>query len=275
MGFGGMGAGRRFGAMGTPLGTVRRTLWTPLNLGSTLVEWWDAQDTAKMTFNSGNVASWTGEKAGIVVSQATAANQPIYSATARNGKPGLTFDGVRTLLSASSPGLPATATAYSAAVAAYSNNSGFRVVLAWDGASGNAARREIGEAGGSPFDAYFFTCGAMSADGVLWNGADKFLYGQGDGVGTLTSITDGGAPVTAAYTPAAADATSAVSIGATTAGSAMWLGVIQQVLIMSAVLTTSQRQKLEGWESWYDGKAGTNLPGGHPYKSRAPYVSDP
>ena len=39
--------------------------------------------------------------------------------------------------------------------------------------------------------------------------------------------------------------------------------------------TTSERQKMEGWESWYDGKAGANLLAGHPCKSRVLYVSDP
>jgi hypothetical protein len=277
MAMGKIGAGGRgFGKEGsTALGRASGTPWTPLILGSTLVEWWNPQDVAKMTFNLGNVASWTGEKAGIVLSQATAAAQPGYSATARNNKPGLIFDGTKSIQSGASPGIPATAGAFSAAIAAFSNNSGFRVALAWDGASGNAARREIGENGGAPFDAYFFTCGTMTSDGVLWNGVDKFIYGQGDGATTLTSVTDGGTPITTAYTPALADATSVISVGATTAGSAMWLGTIQQVLVMNAVLTTSQRQKLEGWESWYDGKAGSNLPANHPYKSRAPFVSDP
>jgi hypothetical protein len=32
---------------------------------------------------------------------------------------------------------------------------------------------------------------------------------------------------------------------------------------------------MEGWESWYDGKAGANLLAGHPCKSRVLYVSDP
>jgi hypothetical protein len=46
------------------------------------------------------------------------------------------------------------------------------------------------------------------------------------------------------------------------------------VVWCNLAITTSQRQKLEGYLAWKYSSASL-LPGGHPYKSRPPYLNDP
>lgn len=69
--------------------------WTPLDLGSKLKAWWAPPGGGNTTLNGSGIASWTDKVGGYVLSQATAAKQPTYSATGFTG--GLacaTFDGV-------------------------------------------------------------------------------------------------------------------------------------------------------------------------------------
>lgn len=72
-----------------------RVRWTPLDLGSALIAWWDAEALSSISFGTGSaVASWTDVKNSIVVSQATGGSRPTYGASAfgRQQRPGLTFD---------------------------------------------------------------------------------------------------------------------------------------------------------------------------------------
>jgi hypothetical protein len=62
----------------------------------------------------------------------------------------------------------------------------------------------------------------------------------------------------------------AYGIGAAPAFPAEWLqGYISEIIIYNASLTTTQRQKIEGYLAWKWGLEST-LPGGHPYKTAAP-----
>lgn len=68
--------------------------WTPLDLGSKLKAWWAPLEGSNYTLNGSNIASWTDEIGGYVLSQATAASQPAYSAAGYGGQPCAVFDGV-------------------------------------------------------------------------------------------------------------------------------------------------------------------------------------
>jgi hypothetical protein len=75
--------------------TTSNTLsaWTPLLLGSKLLEWWDAN-----TLSNGAVASWAGQKGAATLVQGTGAAQPTKSATSivapdASTYPGVSFDG--------------------------------------------------------------------------------------------------------------------------------------------------------------------------------------
>lgn len=57
---------------------------------SAIVEWWRSD----LSVDQGSTLSWTGQKAGVVLSQGTAASKPAYGADAAfNGRPSFTADG--------------------------------------------------------------------------------------------------------------------------------------------------------------------------------------
>ncbi len=250
------------------------TLWTPLNLGSTLSAWWDAQDTADITLSSGNVASWKDRKGGIVASQGTGANQPAWSATALNNKAGVTCNGTTHSLSFTPTGLPSGSGASTIGLAGKPTVGGNRLILSFGANAGSQARAP--GVGGNKIA--FFTSGNdfNPNTGVDWVGANIFFEIM-TAAGTNPAITTyaDGVSNNSGSILTLNTGTSAGFICAFINGASLWTGIVQQIVVANSVLTTSQQQKLEGWESWYDGKAGSNLPASHPYKLRPPYASDP
>lgn len=73
--------------------------WSPLDLGPSLLAWWDAERPDLITRDgSGFVSSWRDVVAGYDVTQPTAGLQPVYGATSFGGRPGITSDGVDDVL---------------------------------------------------------------------------------------------------------------------------------------------------------------------------------
>ncbi len=233
------------------------TPWTPLNLGSKLVEEWDGTDSSTMSLTTNVINTITGKKAGIVL---TSSGSPTFSATARNGKGGIVLNGsAQFLTSPASPGLPVGIAAWGSAIQAFSNTGAFQVALSWGGTDGDAFLREMGEE-----PEYFFNANAATT-GMAWNGVDKFVYGAADGVSSLMSFENGGnVPFIATYTPSTSDSTRAVRLGARAGGTGTgpWNGVIQMAFVFNGTLTSVERQKLNCYVSWHVGLNGTNLPSG-------------
>lgn len=68
--------------------------WTPLDLGASLIAWWDAQRSDLITHVAGAVSSWKDIVGAYDAVQATAGSKPVYSASSFNGAwGGVTFDG--------------------------------------------------------------------------------------------------------------------------------------------------------------------------------------
>ena len=66
--------------------------WTPELLGSDLVLWLDAADASTITLNGSTVSQWNDKSGnGRNATQATSANQPVYTTNAINGLSVLTF----------------------------------------------------------------------------------------------------------------------------------------------------------------------------------------
>lgn len=74
-------------------GSGQQPTWSPLELGSKLMAWWDAEDVSSLSVAGGAVAGWTDLKGGMVLAQATSGFKPTWSATGFNGRPVVTFDG--------------------------------------------------------------------------------------------------------------------------------------------------------------------------------------
>ena len=247
--------------------------WTPAALGSALLCWFDASYLPSLTFIGSNVSSWVDRMSGLSTSQATGANQPVWSASARNGKPGLTFSN-QSLVSGAQTVLPSGGAIATMMVAGYGNvnNSSSSFAFGWGSASAGKLR-------GMEIVSGKLTTSFYSNDHTTtsnWYQTDRFYLEYLDATTSPNSIiyADDILVGSAALTTLSTTASTSFRIGLSAAGSA-FVGTLQQILIMNRAPTTPERQKLAGWESWIDGKAGSNLPIGHPYKLRPPYVSDP
>jgi hypothetical protein len=80
--------------------------WSPSDLGSNLLAWYDAQDSGSITQSGGSVSQWNDLSGnGEHVVQGNAPEQPTYSATGFNTSyPRITFDGSDKLICAAFAG---------------------------------------------------------------------------------------------------------------------------------------------------------------------------
>ncbi|MFM6254192.1 MAG: hypothetical protein ACKPEQ_34470, partial [Dolichospermum sp.] len=77
----------------TRLVVLGKKLLTPAQISTDL--WLDAADSSTITLNGSTVSQWNDKSGnGRNAIQATATNQPAYTANGLNGKPVLTFDGI-------------------------------------------------------------------------------------------------------------------------------------------------------------------------------------
>jgi hypothetical protein len=82
-----------------PFAFIKRSgpqLWTPSQIGDSLVLWLDASDASTIILNGSRVSQWS-DKSGnnSHVTNSTAATQPLYELTSFNDKPSVYFDSTR------------------------------------------------------------------------------------------------------------------------------------------------------------------------------------
>lgn len=237
-------------------------LWTPLMLGSALVAWWDASDTSRLTLSGSSVQSWRDKVSGRIAVPGAA---PGWSASARNGKPGLNFDGVSQYLTFDTTGFPTgNGNAIASLVSGYSRSAGDRVAFHYGAPTGGASYRISIDANSGILCDLYANVGMVKGNG--WTLDRAVCYTATTGSQTL--YVDGRSLGSAGDSPNVTLTNG--RIGADVRGGFYWAGVLQQIIICNRALTTVERQKLEGWESWVDGKSGTNLPPTHPYRNAPP-----
>lgn len=262
-------------------------LATPLTiLGSGLLEWWDFGDAATITLNSGNSASVIGKKIGVLFENATSSEQPIWSATARNGKGGIVCDGTRRLLF-NDVRLPACS---GMGIAGYNGQPSGTQSWAWSLGGPNAfqtcrciARSADYDDGGGigRTSHYNFSDQFYDSGTNVWGGTDKFmLYARsnsGPSGNTDDTFLYKNGNAADAWVPCAqlGISNNIGSIGGND-DAPSFIGVYQDLFLITygTILTTVQNGLLAGWESWKNGKAGSNLASDHPYKTRAPTEAD-
>lgn len=221
-----------------------KTAWTPANLGSDLTLWLDADDVSTITLNGSNVAQWNDKSASAAhVAQATASSQPLYTPSGLNGKSVVTFSGSQRLNSVLNTLLGGT-------VAAVSQRSGsnqpvFEVSPA-------VSRGYLGSVSG------FQTHNEYRANGAT---ATTALF--------PTEIS--GAPAISVATDRRTTIAISHSIGHGSPGYAPLTGFISEIVSTTTILSTEDRQKLEGYLAWKWGLV-ANLPVDHPYKTTPPTV---
>jgi len=67
--------------------------WSPLSLGASLYDMWDAEQTSLLTLSGAAVTAWLSVKNSYSAAQTLSASKPIWASNSFNSRPGLTFDG--------------------------------------------------------------------------------------------------------------------------------------------------------------------------------------
>ena len=247
--------------------------WTPAQLTTAL--WLDAADTGTITLNGATVSQWA-DKSGNSrnFSQATASNQPTYSATVLGGKPALTFDGTSDFMSAGDTLDVGTTSLTIMTVVKYATNNQSGIIVGKSSQGPGAGRYALGRflAGGtfgtgSPFNSFLVAWDSLSGNlfttvadsststkilGGEWsrevsNGYDK-IWDNGTNTATLTYAGDTNT----------LNSTDELWIGAyqsalgtaPPAALSYMNGQIAEVVIAQSALLTADRQKIEGYLAW-------------------------
>lgn len=252
--------------------------WTPTQLGAAMVDWFDAKDTASLTKDAGTgaVSVWTSKVgSGRNLAQGAMANQPIWSATARNGSAGVAFDGSNDAMTQTAiTGVPAGQAALGLAALAYgaAGLATFRYFVSI--ADATAVGFSLGS--GSGTNPRFQDSGNVTGSGALASNDRSIVVSAPAGAtATVSMSVDGNTASTGsiarnAFTPAR------VVLGGQAAGSnaiGNYAAVtLSEIILVNRELTSDETAKLHGYLSWANGLNGANLPVGHPYKSAAPLV---
>lgn len=252
-------------------------LWTPNNLATQPVGYWDASDSSQLTLNSGNVASIANKGTGPAMAQSTTSAQPALTSNAINSLSAMTFNGSTDFLSA--------AAAYNQ-TAAWS----FAVLIKPATASGMMQILDADE-NVSPRVAQYVRCDNGYYDSIAFDsGTNPHTTSTGSGAAvvantvamltgtfdqtTLNLYLNGTLIGSATGSGTGNSGSKAPTIGVYyLANNGTYItyfnGLIGEIVQAPNSWSTSDRQEVEGYMAW---KWGTqaSLPSSHPYKNAAP-----
>uniref|UniRef100_A0A6C0L8H1 Fibronectin type-III domain-containing protein n=1 Tax=viral metagenome TaxID=1070528 RepID=A0A6C0L8H1_9ZZZZ len=240
---------------------VPSALYNPLAIPGCIL-WLDAADTASIVLSGSNVTQWNDKSnGGYNFTQATTASQPTYSAMS-NGKNGINLGTSKSMANSSIP----FTTNYTIFAIGYTASNGYGRLL-----------------NGGSDGLLFFGAG---------NGVTQFATFTGNGGWTdtntnspATSVANlclmeltnnntstGLIPYVNGTALTGKNGTTITFTGLTLgqySGGQYWNGYVAEILIYNSVLTTIQRQQVEGYlaSKW---AIQSSLPGAHPYYSIAP-----
>lgn len=230
-----------------------------------LVAQFDASRSDLITLISGGVSSWGSRVGSWTATQATGGNRPGWSATGRNGKPAVIGDGVSQYLDIVDSGnLPTAVPAHLFAVAYSAGASAnYRMLIKWG--SVNTARRGIAKSNANKVTMFGGLATTNIQSSEEWPATDKIVSAAFLDPGA--SLIINGDVVTDSVNPFNAPDNGAKYIFRD--ASLYWNGSAQDLPIYNRLLTTAQRQKVEGYLASKWGLRAL-LPSGHPYKSINP-----
>lgn len=260
--------------------------WTPMDDPAT-VAFWHADDLANGNVDVGNY--WVDRKAGISLQPIAGSTPPVKSGNAFNGVGGVTFDGVssRLLGNNNMAALPAASLgAWLFASAAqnwpdshFSVGTTVQAILFGYGSPGSGGYARLIEVNNaSPGSSCFFDVhdgfGDVEDTRFVPN-LGIHLYGGAFSTSLLTGRIDGNdtIPATAPTTVGPFPTPAQVVIGSRVASPVAdryWQGPTRHFII-TADLTTTQRDRYEGYIAWDSGLQAL-LPSAHTYKNLPPLV---
>lgn len=216
--------------------------WSPAAFGASLIGWWDAYLFSTFSLSGSNVSSWTS-RAGTLVASRTASSAVTYSATARNSKPGVVFNGTAGLpMTAGTGTLPVGANACSMAARAYSPSSAKTFPVSY-GTLAGSQMRGLGQEPFASIGMEFIGYGndVPTVPATAWNATD---------LDCVVNVTNG---TTASITAKVSGTTNSGSSSALTLNTVLtgaYLGadpggtsimpngaVLQEVIILDRVMT--------------------------------------
>lgn len=242
-----------------------------------LVAWWDASDESTFTLTGSAVDRWYDK---VLITrygeQTTAGAKPAWSSTARNSKPGVTFDGGDRLPLSAITDLPtgqSNSVIFVVGYTVYYLN--WSKVIAWGGTSGTYPMRAIGTTATDGFHTWDGWGTPDSNSAMQWSG-DNLVYQAILKTGTdmypKYHINGSSTANTGTTLVGATTSTSRGTIGdaaTTTDAGENWNGVVQEILVYNEELSDTDRQKVEGYAA-HKWALTSLLPSDHPYKSVAP-----
>ena len=239
--------------------------WSPLSLEPGL--WLDASDPSTLTLNGSAVSTWA-DKSGNNrhASQANSTNQPVLTAGGLHGKPVVTFDGSNDFFTVDLDflaGVPHSAfivtnpTGFSNIYGAANSSQGSNSLHV--GFNGNNYRMNFWANDFGPARSANFIAGAANIVNYAWvTGVGKQIFANGKSEGSNTNAGNIGTM------------SGGGRIGhTTTAGHAAFGGDIAEIIIIPSVLSTEDRQKIEGYLAHKWALTG-NLATNHPYRDDPP-----
>lgn len=264
-------------ALSRILALLANQSWNPTALGSSLIGWLDASALSTLTVNgSGQVSSWAHRVGPLPAATRTAGSAVTYSATARNSHPGVVFDGSGFLQGASDTGLPTGNSPAAMAGVAFLSASPHTQAQAfsWGTTNTNQTRTlgtDINDAIPNMAPAlYLWQASLADRSAGNWNGLDKIVaINSGNSANAVYVNSDSGATSTTALNTTSNGNYQVGTNSFVVDNTYVWIGAIQEVVILNRQLTTTERQKLEGYFAWKWGLVAL-LPSGHPYKNVAP-----
>ncbi|MGA1531450.1 MAG: hypothetical protein ACO33E_00145 [Aquiluna sp.] len=248
--------------------SFRNSTWTPAQLTTAL--WLDAADASTVTTVSGAVSQWDDKSgSGNHVTQANSALRPIYQSSVLNSLPVVRFDGSDDQLATSAAVLTQQVFGiYS--VTANRNPSGESAVMG-QYINGDPGRTFVYQNGVSTrLAAIFSGYGNANYNGTANSSFHIFGY---EAIGLTYSLFYEAVNQASGSITGTSISNTTFKIGEPAGGTG---GVYfpafldaAEIVVALAPLSTTDRQKLEGYLAHKWGLAG-NLPVGHPYKNKAP-----
>lgn len=273
-------------------------LWTPTQLTSAV--WLDAADAGTITLNGSNVSQWN-DKSGNNrhATQTTPTLQPSFVSNASNGLPALQTDGGDNLIIGNRLNLFQDVGSATIAImvkyVAGTYSGGALSVFVSNGISTTGTRFSLTPAIGTSIG---FTCRRTDSDTAI--NATSSTSRTNTGVVNLAAIQIGNVVYSSAqgnhFTNGTQDLTNSalaftnttptVSSNTTPLNASLFsinnnLNVptlalpsgcqLFEVLMFNSTLSTTDRQRLEGYLAWKWGSVAT-LPAGHPFKNSPPYL---
>jgi len=235
--------------------------FTPTSISGTLL-WLDAADSTTITYSSGSKISQWSDKSGLNYhfTQSTVANQPSYVSMA-NGKPALSLTSSGVMLNNNIP-VSTTCTIFG---------------VGYSSAGGNARLVQN--------DGYFYFGGISNSLAIgagtnsVWSGVINANPATSISSLCLMEMSNSNNIISPYVNGTALDTTTIISssfTGLTIGGvffsgsyTQLWGGYVSEILIYNSVLSTTDRQKVEGYlaNKWL---IQSSLPVAHPYYSATP-----